>query len=83
MTLERLKAARKKTIGTKQTAKAVDKGLARAVFVARDAEEYVVRELLKACRKQAIPVVEVESMAVLGRTCGIEVGAASAAIIEE
>lgn len=83
MTLERLKAARKKTIGTKQTAKAVDKGLARAVFVARDAEEYVVRELLKACREQAIPVVEVESMAVLGRTCGIEVGAASAAIIEE
>lgn len=78
-----MKAARKKTIGTKQTAKAVDKGLARAVFVARDAEEYVVRELLKACRKQAIPVVEVESMAVLGRTCGIEVGAASAAIIEE
>ena len=78
-----MKAARKKTIGTKQTAKAVDKGLARAVFVARDAEEYVVRELLKACREQAIPVVEVESMAVLGRTCGIEVGAASAAIIEE
>ncbi len=83
MSLERLKAARKKTIGTKQTAKAVDKGLAKAVFVARDAEEYVVRELLKACREQAIPVVEVESMAVLGRTCGIEVGAASAAIIEE
>jgi len=83
VTLERLKAARKKTIGTKQTAKAVDKGLAKVVFVARDAEEYVLRELLKACREQAIPVVEVDSMVVLGKTCGIEVGAASAAIIEE
>lgn len=70
-------------MGTKQTAKALDRGTARVVFVARDAEEHVVRGIVRACQDRSVRLVYVDSMAELGRTCGIEIGAATAAIIEE
>jgi large subunit ribosomal protein L7A len=81
--LEPLRTAKRRTVGTKQTTKAVERGQARTVFVARDAEAHVTRALLALCRQRGIPVVEVESMAALGRACGVEVGAASAAILAE
>lgn len=82
MTLERLKIARKKSIGTKQTVKAIEKGTAREVFVARDAEEHVTRDVLKAARDKGLEVIQVESMVALGKACGIDVGAAAAAVLE-
>lgn len=82
MSLERLKTARKKSIGTKQTVKAIDKGTARGVFVARDAEEHVIRDVVKAARDKGLEVILVESMVVLGKACGIDVGAAAAAVLE-
>lgn len=82
MSLERLKQARKKTIGTKQTVKAIDKGTAREVFLARDAEEHITRDVLRAAREKGIEITMVDSMAALGKACGIDVGAAAAAILE-
>jgi len=82
MSLERLKTAAKKTIGTKQTVKAIAKGQARVVFVAGDAEEHVLRGVLEAAREKGLEVQRVESMVALGKACGIEVGAAAAAILE-
>ncbi|MEW6663234.1 MAG: L7Ae/L30e/S12e/Gadd45 family ribosomal protein [Bacillota bacterium] len=79
---EWLRKTRKKTIGTKQTVKAVQKGLAKTVFVARDAENHVIDPLRKLCAEKGIEVITVETMAELGRACGIEVGSASAAILE-
>jgi large subunit ribosomal protein L7A len=83
MPLERLKAARKKTIGTKQTQKAVEKGTARMVYLAKDAEAHVINPLLQLCTEKEIEVVMVDTMMDLGKACGIEVGSASAAIVEE
>lgn len=82
MSLERLKAARKKTIGTKQTAKALEKGKTRVVYVARDAEEHVTREVIRLAREKGLELVIVDSMMALGKACGIEVGAAAAAILD-
>lgn len=79
---EWLKKARKKTIGTKQTLKSVQKGLAKAVFVAKDADNHVTDPLRRLCAEKGIEVITVETMAELGRACGIEVGSASAAILE-
>jgi large subunit ribosomal protein L7A len=81
--LELLRGAARKTVGTKQTLRAVERGVAEAVFVARDAEPHVVRHLLLLCRQRGVPVHEVETMQLLGRACGVEVGAASAAILGE
>ncbi len=83
MPVDRLRAARNKTVGTKQTLKAVGQGLAQVVFLAEDADERVLQELLRVCQECSIEVVQVESMAELGKACGIEVGAASAALIED
>lgn len=82
MSLEQLKTARARVIGTKQTAKAVEKGQATLVYIARDAEEFVIRDVLRACRERNIETLYVETMAALGKACGIEVGAATAAIIK-
>lgn len=83
MPLQRLQQARRKTIGTKQTAKAIEKGAAAVVFVARDADAFVIRDIVKACEAKNVQLTYVETMADLGKACGIAVGAASAAILAE
>ncbi|MCG0238212.1 MAG: ribosomal L7Ae/L30e/S12e/Gadd45 family protein [Bacillota bacterium] len=82
MSLERLKAAKKKTVGAKQTAKAIEKGLARVVFVARDADPAVTENVIAAAQARQIEIVYVDSMAQLGKACNIDVGAAAAAVVE-
>lgn len=83
MPLERLKSAHKRTVGTKQTLKAVEKGIAREVYIASDAEIQVTRGLVQHCESKGIPVVIVETMVELGKACGIDVGSASAAVLED
>lgn len=82
MSLERLKSARKKSIGVKQTAKAIEKGSTQTVYVARDADDHVTRELIKSARDKGLELVLIDSMVALGKACGIEVGAAAAAILD-
>lgn len=79
--LEDLKGS-KKTIGTKQTMKAVQKGLALRVYVASDADPFIINPLLALCQELNVPVVPVESMAELGRACSIDVGTASVAVVK-
>lgn len=83
MPYERLRNAVKKTIGTKQTTKAVQKHTAAIVYVAKDAEPHVINPLVKLCKEKGIEVITVDSMLELGKACGIEVGSASAAIVAE
>ncbi|HLW46286.1 MAG TPA: ribosomal L7Ae/L30e/S12e/Gadd45 family protein [bacterium] len=80
--MERLKAAAQRAVGTNQTAKAISRGQARVVFVALDADRRVTEPLLRSARERGVEVVQVPSMAALGRACGIAVGAAAAAILE-
>lgn len=77
----RLSGARKRLVGTKQTLKALQGGEAKVVYIAKDAEERVLRPLRTALAGRDVEVVEVESMQQLGRLCGIEVGAAAAALL--
>jgi len=81
--MQRLSKAKKKTIGFKQSAKAVEKGLARMVFVAMDADDKVRTPILELCNTKGIPVVEVQTMTELGRAGGIQVGTAVAAILDQ
>ncbi|MDS1030412.1 ribosomal L7Ae/L30e/S12e/Gadd45 family protein [Bacillota bacterium LX-D] len=83
MPYERLKNATKKTIGTKQTIKAVQRGAALVVYIAKDAEPRVLDPLVKLCQEKGLEVVMVDSMLELGKACGIEVGSASAAVVTD
>lgn len=79
---ERLRTAKRLAVGTKQTLKAVQAGAAVVVYIAKDAEERVLRPLKAELAKSSVEVVYVDSMQSLGRMCGIDVGAAAAAILE-
>ncbi len=83
MTLEALKQAGQRTVGVKQTEKAVARQAAAAVYIAADADERVTGSLLKLCSKSGVPVVATESMTDIGRACGINVKAAAAAILKD
>lgn len=73
----------KKVIGSKQVKKAVNKGLARKVFLAADAEPHIIAPLRDLCRQHEVETSMIESMEALGKACGIEVGSAAVALIKE
>ena len=75
-------AAREKIVGIKQLRKALRDETAAKVFVAKDADPKITDPILEICRANGITVEETETMAELGKACGIEVGAAVAAILK-
>lgn len=81
MSYEKVKAAYNLIIGAKQTKKAIEQGMAQEVVIARDADGRITQSLTDLCRNHGVQVVYVDSMKELGKACGIEVGAATAAII--
>lgn len=80
---ETLKHASQKTVGLKQTQRAMEKGLVRRVYIAEDAEKHVLRPILDWCAAHHVEPVKVLTMKELGKACGIEVGTAVAAILSE
>ncbi|WP_035172746.1 ribosomal L7Ae/L30e/S12e/Gadd45 family protein [Caldanaerobius polysaccharolyticus] len=78
----RLLKSEKKAIGAKQTRKAIEAGLAKEVYIAKDAEHHVVERIIELCREKAINIVYIDTMDELGELCGIDVGAASIAVLE-
>ena len=72
-----------KVIGSKQVKKAVVKGLARKVYLALDAEPYIIGPLRELCCQHEVEVEEIEKMEELGNACGIEVGSAAVALIND
>jgi large subunit ribosomal protein L7A len=83
MSYERLLSARKKTVGAKQTLKAIERGQAKAVYVAQNADHYVIEPIIQLSSLNGIPIIQVDTMQSLGKACHIEVGCAVAAILEE
>ena len=68
-------------VGSKQLKKAVAAGRARYVFLAENADPAITDPIAEMCSKHNIHITWVHSMAELGRACGIEVGAAAAAVV--
>lgn len=83
MALDEIKNAAKKVVGMRQTAKIVENGAALAVYIAKDAEEKVTLPVIRSCKEKGVPVYYVDTMAELGKACGIKVGASMCAIIEK
>lgn len=79
---QRLQAAAQVAVGSKQTLKALQAGVATVVYVALDAEQRVIGPVRRLGELHGIPVIEVKSMSELGRLCRIDVGAAAAAVLK-
>ncbi|MFY9176005.1 MAG: ribosomal L7Ae/L30e/S12e/Gadd45 family protein [Caldicoprobacterales bacterium] len=81
--LEDLKKASGRTVGMKETLKAVQRGTARLVYLAKDVDEYIARKIKDTCQSHDVEIIMVDSMSELGEACGITVGAATAAILKD
>ncbi len=69
--------------GTNETTKAIERGVAKLVLIAEDVEPpEVVAHLPIICDERNVPYVFVPAKANMGPAMGIEVGAASACIVE-
>ena len=84
-------ASANKTIGAKQTIKAIAKDSVKFVFlgcdsdnyvfVGHDSDESVVEPIRNACEAQGIPVNDKHTMDDLGRACRIKVRATAVGIL--
>lgn len=72
-----------KVVGFKQSRKAVQRGAARVVFLAQDADPQVTEPIQALCRTAGVPVENVPHMKELGAACGIRLGCAVAAVLAE
>jgi len=80
--IEKAKKTGKVDKGTNEVTKAIELGVAKAVFYAADVEpKEIVVHLSALCKEKGIPCIKVDSKQKLGIAVGIPVGAASVAII--
>ncbi len=71
-----------KIVGVKQVKRALDSQEIELVFIAKDAENKITDQLVKKCSEKHIQVFYVENMKKLGDACGIDVNAATAALLK-
>ena len=71
----------KLAVGAKQLRKAVGAGTVRCVYLAENADPALTQPLAELCADNQIQITWVASMETLGSACGIEVGAAAAAVL--
>jgi len=81
MSYEKVLQARKIVIGTKQAVKVLKEGTVQEILVASDAEPRLTAKVVEEALLMDVSVRYVDSMKKLGKSCGIEVGAATVAII--
>ncbi len=70
-------------IGTNETTKAIEKGIAQLVIIAEDVDpEEIVMHLPALCDEKKIPYVYIPSKQELGRATGIDVQSAAIAVVD-
>ena len=73
----------KVVVGAKQLRKAILAGRAKMVILAENADFALTEPLEATCLSNHIPFTWVPNMKDLGHACGIDVGAAAAAVVDE
>ncbi|OEF97945.1 ribosomal L7Ae/L30e/S12e/Gadd45 family protein [Desulfuribacillus alkaliarsenatis] len=82
MSYQIVQEASRRMVGLKQTIKAIENGEAIEVVVATDADAKVTNKVIEKCKQKAVKCSYVDSMKQLGIACGIDVGAATVAILK-
>lgn len=71
----------KKVVGVKQVKRAITSSSVSQVYIAEDAEKKVTQDIVLLCQKHEIPIEKVDTMKTLGDACGIDINAATAALL--
>lgn len=82
MSYDKVKQAEGLSVGIKQTIKALEQGKALEIIVAKDADPRYTTKIVSLSQEKAVDVSYVDSMKKLGKASGIEVGAATVAILK-
>jgi len=70
--------------GTNEATKAIEKGMAKLVVVAKDTTPAeIIMHLGPLCKEKKIPLVTVPSKVELGTAAGMPIGASAVAIVQE
>ena len=69
-------------VGAKQLRKALQNRQAKCVFLAQNADPAITEPLMILCQEAQVEFVWIPTMKELGRACGIDVGAAAAAVVD-
>lgn len=77
--LEKLRNSQK-VVGTRRLLRAVQAGEISEVYLAKDADLFIVRQVKDACNRANVRMIEVDTMKQLGEVCGVDVKTASAGI---
>lgn len=83
MSLDLIKDGKRRTVGTRETRKALEKGLLEGIFIAMDAEHRLVKPLIAAAKASGISIYYVETMKKLGAVCDVEVDTAIAGVLKQ
>jgi len=70
-------------VGTKQTIRMVELGQAIEVYIAQDADSRITSKVVLLCEDKGVKITYVDTMKNLGKACGIDVGAAMVAIVND
>ncbi len=69
-------------IGKKQTLRALQRDEAERVYISKDADLHVTREITDVCGEKGIKITYFDTMKELGASVGISVNAAAAAVLK-
>lgn len=72
-----------KVVGVKQTIKAIKNGVVKTIYIAKDADNKLLQSVKVLVDENSLELVYINTMKELGKLCGIDVGAATAAILKE
>ena len=70
-------------IGAKQTYKALVEDKVELIYVADDADKYVLKNIIETAHLKKIEIIYVDSMKKLGKECGIDVGATTVGVLKK
>lgn len=72
-----------RVVGIKQTLKALKNNEVFKLYVAKNAEKKVIAPVVNLANENSIEIEYIDTMRELGKLCGIDVGAASVAMLKD
>ncbi len=73
---------KKIVVGRKQTLRALSRDEAERVYLSKDADLHVTKTIAELCKEKSIEIVYYDTMKELGKSAGIGVNAAAAAVLK-
>ena len=80
---QELRQSHRRVVGVKQVLRAVRDGKASQVFLCKDADDFLYRQVEALCQERKVPVKIMDSMRELGKLCLVGVDTAAAALLKE